>query len=154
MIRRGVRIYRLSHLRVGMNVLMDEGAVCDCGRYVACGAEGGITIGNECYIGYNAVLLGGGGIEIGNKVLIAPGVVITSRGHEYRKRGLCIKDQHLYLAKVSIADDVWIGANASILPGITIGKGSIIGAGAVVTRDIPVYSVAAGVPAKVIGVRK
>jgi maltose O-acetyltransferase len=61
-----------------------------------------------------------------------------------------MKDQPTFLAKIVIEDDVWVGANSTILPGVKVGRGSVIGAGSVVNRDIPEYSFAAGVPAKVI----
>jgi acetyltransferase-like isoleucine patch superfamily enzyme len=64
-----------------------------------------------------------------------------------------MKDQPTYVAKVIIEDDVWIGANATILPGVRVGKGSVIGAGSVVTNDIPEYSIAVGIPARVISKR-
>jgi len=145
-----VRIITLSRFKVGRKVGIADGVIFDCGGNIWGEARGGITIGNNSYIGYNSVLLGGGEIEIGKKVLISPGTVITTQGHLIKDMGRYMKDQPTLLAKIVIEDDVWIGANATILPGVRVGKGSVIGAGSVVTKDIPEYSIAVGIPAKVI----
>jgi acetyltransferase-like isoleucine patch superfamily enzyme len=86
-------------------------------------------------------------VTIGSRVLIAPNVTIVTERHgvEVQSR----RDGIVYAQPVTIGDDCWIGVNATILPGVTIGKGSVIGAGAVVTRDIPPFSLAWGVPARV-----
>jgi len=147
---RGVRIVPLSHFRVGRNTAIDQGTVLDCGGLIWNDYKGGIVIGESSYIGYNSVLLGGGDIRIGNKVLISPGCVLTTQGHFFKGISGFMKDQPTQLAKIVIGDDVWIGANSTILPGVTIGKGSVIGAGSVVNKDVPEYSVAWGIPAKVI----
>lgn len=153
-IEKGVRIVPLSHFWVGKNVHIARGTILDCGGQFFCDYKGGIKIGNNTYIGHYCVLLGGGFIEIGKKVLISPGVIITTQGHFFQKTDRFMKDQPTLVAKIVIEDDVWIGANATILPGVKVGKGSVIGAGSIVNRDIPEYSVAAGVPAKVIRNRR
>jgi serine acetyltransferase len=153
-IEKRVSICSLSHFIVGRNVYISEGAILNCGGAKWCDYKGGIKIGKDSHIGYHCILLGGGGIEIGDKVLIAPGTVISSQGHFFKEIDKFIKDQGTYFAKVSIGDDVWIGANATILPGVSIGKGSVIGAGCVVNKNIPPYSVAVGIPAKVIHERR
>ena len=90
-------------------------------------------------------------VTIGNNVLIGPNVVISSATHniDYRIRN---KDNHMDIggAPVVIEDNVWIGANVTVMPGVTIGKHSVIAAGSVVTTDIPPDTMAAGVPAKII----
>lgn len=91
-----------------------------------------------------------GGITIGNMVRISPHVSIVSFDHEFKDPNTPIKDQYKRLGRIVIEDDVWIGTHATITQGVRIGKGSVIGAGAVVTEDIPPYSVAVGVPARVI----
>ena len=105
-----------------------------------------ISVGSFVDIGENVVLRGAGGIAIGDRVLIAAGAVITTVGHplELPRWGITVTKP------VKIGDDVWIGANAVILPGVSIGSGSIVGAGAVVSRDVPADTVVAGVPARVI----
>lgn len=105
-----------------------------------------IQIGSFVDIGENVCLRGGGQITIGDNVLIAAGTVITSVGHpiEPPRWGRSVAEP------IVIGNEVWIGANAVILPGVTIGEGAIIAAGAVVTKDVLPYTVVAGVPARAI----
>lgn len=84
-------------------------------------------------------------IVIGNHVAIAPEVCILAAGHDYRKRELPDTAE-----SVIIGDYVWIGARSIILQGVTVGEGAVIGAGSVVTKDVPPYSIVAGVPAKLV----
>jgi acetyltransferase-like isoleucine patch superfamily enzyme len=111
---------------------------------------GWIKMGNNCTVNSFAVLYGHGGLEIGNGVRISAHVVIVPMNHIYKNPAIPIWMQGETRNGIKIEDDVWIGAGAKVLDGVKIGKGSVIGAGAVVTRDIPPYSVAVGVPAKVI----
>lgn len=113
-------------------------------------SHGWIKIGNDCAVNAFSVLYGNGGLEIGNGVRIAPHVVIAAMNHIYENRNLPIYRQGIAAEGIKIEDDVWIGAGAKILDGVTIGQGSVIGAGAVVTKSIAPYSIAAGIPAKVI----
>lgn len=111
---------------------------------------GFIKIGKYCSVNPFCVLDGhGGGITIGDYVRIANHVTIVSSNHVFKDTALPICKQGLSKQGVTIEDDVWIGSGARILDGVTIGKGSIIGAGAVVTKNIPANTVAAGVPAKI-----
>ncbi len=89
------------------------------------------------------------GIRIGKKCLISQGVSIISSNHSI-KRGMFITDQpsQTERAGVAIGDDVWIGANATILPGVAIGRGAIVAAGSVVTSSVAEYDIVAGVPAR------
>ena len=93
--------------------------------------------------------MSGGGVTIGNDVQFGPGVKLASN-HLIPPPGQTISAQPMEKKGIHIGDDVWIGANAVILDGVTIGNGCVIGANAVVNKDIPEYSVAVGVPAKVI----
>lgn len=95
-----------------------------------------------------------GGVTIGNNVSIAHGVTIMSEEHNYKEKDIPIKEQGKSYASVTIEDNVWIGAKAIILSGVTVGTGSIVGAGAVVTKDIPCNVIVGGVPAKVIKMRE
>jgi acetyltransferase-like isoleucine patch superfamily enzyme len=105
-----------------------------------------ISFGSRVDVGENVVMRGGGGIYIGNNVLIAAGATLASQGHP-----TCPPRWGRVVSKpVRIGNEVWIGANATILPGVTIGDGSIVAAGAVVTHDVPSFSIVAGVPARVI----
>jgi len=106
------------------------------------------TVGDHFYSNFNLTVVDDVSVTIGNCVMCAPNVTITSTGHPvhpyYRTRGA-----HFSLPIV-IEDNVWIGANVAIMPGVTIGKNSVIGAGSVVTRDIPANVVAFGTPCRVI----
>jgi galactoside O-acetyltransferase len=96
----------------------------------------------------------GGEIDIGENCLFGPGVCVFSSSHHYLDPSELIRNQGHKISSVSIGNDCWIGANSIILCGVTIGDGSVIGAGAVVTRNIDSFAIAAGVPARVIGKRK
>ena len=111
---------------------------------------GWIRIGENCSVNPFAILYGHGGLNIGNNVRIAPQVVIAPMNHIYKDPDVPIWQQAIDGKGIIIEDDVWIGAGAIVLDGVKIGNGAVIGAGAVVTKDIPPYSVAVGIPAKVI----
>lgn len=114
-------------------------------------AYGGfIKIGNNCTVNPFSILYGHGGLTIGNGVRIAAHTVIVSSDHIYSDVSKPIYQQGVIKLPIVIEDDVWIGSGAKILGGVTVGTGSVVGAGAVVTRDIPPYSIAVGVPAKVV----
>ena len=113
-----------------------------------------LSIGEKGSINNGAWINAMGGVKIGNHVLIGPYVIIHSGNHKFDRLDIPIQEQGWNKLGVIIGDDVWIGANAIVLPGVTVGKGSVIGSGAVVTRDIPPYSVAVGIPAEVIKSRK
>lgn len=113
------------------------------------GGNGDITIGKFCYINPFCVLYSGNGITIGDSVLIAAGVKIMPTNHSFSSRDIDIRCQGFAGSKggVTVGDDVWIGANAVLLDGITIGRGAIIGAGSVVTKSVGAFEVWGGVPA-------
>ncbi len=105
-----------------------------------------IQLGRNIFINHGCSFLDLGGIIIEDDVMVGPGVSIMSENHpvEIDKRKTLIPDE------VVIKQNAWIGGGATILPGITIGKNSVVGAGAVVTKDVPKNTVAAGMPAKVV----
>lgn len=105
-----------------------------------------LSFGTQVDIGEFVVLRAAGGLTIGNRVLIAAGAIITTSGHPIALPRYGVNE----LAPITIGDDVWIGAGALILPGVTVGHGSIIAAGAVVSKNVPPLSIVAGVPARVI----
>lgn len=109
---------------------------------------GEINVGNNTRIGIGSVLIGP--VKIGNHVRLAQNVVITALNHNYTDVSKPISEQGVNTQQISVGDETWIGANAVILPGVTVGKHCIIAAGAVVTKDISSFSVAAGNPAKII----
>lgn len=104
-----------------------------------------VKIGNSVSIAEFVHMWGGGGIEIGDNVMIASHTIITSLTHD---TNALIYRETLIKKKVTIGNNVWIGAGSIILPGVTIGDGAIIGAGSVVTKDVPPYTIVAGVPAR------
>ena len=113
-----------------------------------------ISIGNDVYIGPYALFSAVKGLTIGNKVTFGPRVTIMGGNHNFREVGQYIFDVHEKRddddAPVIIEDDTWIGSNAIILKGVTVGHGAIVGAGAIVTKDVPPYAIVGGNPAKVI----
>ncbi len=113
----------------------------------------GIEAGRNLNINRGVHIYGRGGVKFGDYVLIGPNVVIASSQHRYDIKGVPIMFQGHELEPVVIGNDVWIGANAVILPGVTVGDGTIIGAGAIVTDDTDPYSIVGGVPAQKIGER-
>ncbi len=111
----------------------------------------GIVTGDDCWIGVNAVLASGqGGLHIGDNVLIGPNAVIVTGNHDYERVDLTAVEQNYYGIPIHIGNNAWIGANSTVLGGATIGDHSVIAAGAVVSGNVPPYTVAGGVPARVI----
>lgn len=100
------------------------------------------------FLNYNCVILDTAPVHIGNGVLIAPGTVISCAGHALDPAQR-VREGISPSAPIVIEDDVWIGANCTICPGVTIGKGSVIGAGSTVVRDVPAGVVAMGTPCRV-----
>jgi acetyltransferase-like isoleucine patch superfamily enzyme len=117
--------------------------------YLGAWPEGGLVVGDHSYIGRWTVILAHQSVVIGNDCLIAPGCHITDVNHGIAQ-GELIRKQSLVSKPVRIGNDVWVGAGCSMLPGVTIGDGAVIGARAVVTHDIPAGAIAVGSPAKVI----
>jgi acetyltransferase-like isoleucine patch superfamily enzyme len=110
----------------------------------------GMKIGNNSNIGAYSYIGCSGYIEIGDNVMISPRVSIYAENHLFGRTDIPIKDQGVKKLFVKIEDDCWIAANSIILAGITIGKGSVVSAGSVVTKNVPPNSVVAGVPAVII----
>jgi acetyltransferase-like isoleucine patch superfamily enzyme len=109
-------------------------------------AVGDVTIGDHTRVGLHCTVIGP--VCIGNHVNLAQGITVTALNHNFADSNRKIDEQGISTKPVVIGDDVWIGANAVILPGVTIGRHVVVAAGAVVTKDVPDYSLVAGVPAK------
>ena len=142
-------VCRYIFRKCGRNVNIKRGAFFGLGR--------DIEIGNNSDIGLNAHIarIGGGGeLIIGDNVMIAPEVVILTLGHCYNDINTPINRQGDFASKVIIENDVWIGIRSIILQGVRIGEGAIVGAGAVVTNDVPPWTIVGGVPAKILKRRK
>lgn len=111
-------------------------------------AVGDILIGDNSRIGLGNTLIGP--VTIGCRVNLAQQVVVSGLNHNYESITTPIDEQGINVSAITIQNDVWVGANSTILAGVTIGEHSVIGAGSVVTKDIAPYSVAVGNPARVI----
>ncbi len=109
---------------------------------------GDIRIGERTRIGMSNVLIGP--VTIGNDVMFAQNIVLSGLNHSFEDISLPPSVQKVSTAEIIVEDEVWIGANAVITAGVRIGKHSVIGAGSVVTKNIPPYSVAVGNPAKIV----
>lgn len=145
-VERGVRLWvdtDRSYIKIGDNSYLSSHSTLNT-------FDGWITMGSHCTVNSYAILYGQGGLQIGNDVRIAPQVMIMPTNHIYDDPHVAIWKQGLRGTGIKIEDDVWLGAGAIVLDGVTIGKGSVIGAGAVVTKNVPPYSVVVGVPARVV----
>lgn len=111
-------------------------------------AVGDVVIGDHTRIGLHNTVIGP--VTIGSHVNLAQGITITALNHNFEDKSQRIDDQGVSTDPVIVGDDIWIGANAVILPGVSIGHHSVVAAGAVVTKDVPPHSLVAGVPAKII----
>ena len=111
-------------------------------------AVGDVIIGDHTRIGLHNTIIGP--VDIGNHVNLAQGITVTALNHNFSDTNKRIDEQGVSTNPVTIEDDVWVGANAVILPGVTIGEHCVVAAGAIVTKDVPPHSLVAGVPAKVI----
>ncbi len=146
--------FAFRSVTLGEGAIIDQvefGKNCRIGAYSRLFGDPKITIGNDFYA--NAFCHFVGNIEFGNDVIVGPKVIMWSRDHGLKK-GKLIRLQPYIKSKIIIGDDVWIGAGAIILKGVTINRGAVIGAGSVVTKDIPEYAIAVGVPVKIIKYRK
>jgi acetyltransferase-like isoleucine patch superfamily enzyme len=114
---------------------------------------GKIEIGHSSFINSFTVLYGHGDLKIGNGCLIGPQVTIVPVNYGFQDRKIPFREQTLSVKGITIEDDVWIGAGATILDGCTIGTGAVIGAGAVVTKSVEPYAIVAGIPARKLGMR-
>ena len=112
-----------------------------------------LTVGSNVSINENSYLECKGNVEIGDDVMIGHGVSILSNTHNYDRIAVPMNEQGESSEKIKIGNDVWIGAKATVLMGVTVGDHSIIGAHALVNKDVPEYAVVGGVPAKIIRMR-
>lgn len=133
------QILNFSNVKIGKDTLILDNV------YMRAGATGSIDIGDNVAINSFAKLFGHGGISVADNAQIGPGALITTTTHDPNKY------MEVEFHPIFIREWAWIGANATVLSGVTIGKHAVIGAGSVVTKNIPDYSIAVGAPARVIG---
>ena len=131
--------------RIGKRVVFYPGVWIFPGR--------NLVLGNDVDIAFGVLITTRGGVYIGDRTLIGYGTKILSANHAIPDGRATIFSSGHQSKQVHIERDVWIGANAIILPGVTIGEGAVIGAGSVVTRDVSEFSIVGGVPAKLIRYR-
>lgn len=136
-----------SRIELGDDVWLSR----DC--YLVAGPGMEITIGPKSYIGHRCLLYGHGGIRLGRDVLLANDVQLICGNHTFARRDIPIRAQPTEERPIIIDDNVWLGASSIVLGGVTVGRGSVVGAGAVVTHSLPPYSIARGVPARIVGIR-
>ncbi len=140
----GVLVFHPENITLGSNIYIGHYAIIKAYH------RNEMTIGDGTWIGQQCMFHAAGGLRIGRNVGIAPGVRILTSQHADPGRDLPLARGDLETAKVVIEDDANIGWGALILPGVTIGRGSLVGAGSVVTRSVEPYAVVAGVPARML----
>ncbi|MBC7252223.1 MAG: acyltransferase [Anaerolineae bacterium] len=165
-----VRLCIPANIHLGRNVYLDYGTylhACPQGifigddTFVMHGSElhvynfrglsqSGIWVGRNCFIGEFSLIRGQGGVHIGDYVLLAPRVQLLAVDHLYEDVTRPVIEQGIRGRGITIEDGAWIGGGAIVLDGVRVGRNSVVGAGSVVTRDVPPYTVAVGAPARVI----
>ncbi|MCF7804249.1 MAG: acyltransferase [Candidatus Marinimicrobia bacterium] len=171
-VKKGVRLMNTHHIEAGKNLILEEGCEINglakkgikFGTNVTVGAYAlirpsnfyggepgeGLKVGDNSNIGPYSYIGCSGYIEIGCNVMFGPRISVYSENHNFQRTDITIKEQGIERQFVKIEDDCWIGSNSVILPGVTIGKGVVVAAGSIVTKDIAPYSVVAGNPARIL----
>lgn len=169
-IERRVRLRFASNIRLGHGVYLDENVyihACPSGveigdnSLVMHGAilhvynfrdlpHSGIKIGKQSLIGEYTVIRGQGGVTIGDRVYTSPMTQLIAVNHVFEDPDRPFIEQGITAKGIIIEDDVWLGANSVITDGVRVGRGAVVAASAVVTKDVPAHSVVAGIPARVI----
>lgn len=169
-VERNVRLRYASHLRLGKGAYLDESVyIHACPQGVEIGENtlvmhgavlhvynfrglphAFIRIGRDSLVGEYSVIRGQGGVTIGDRVYTSPGTQIIAVNHVFDDPKRPFVEQGITAEGIVIEDDVWLGSNCVITDGVRVGKGAVVAAGAVVTRDVPPHTVVGGVPAKVI----
>ena len=145
-------IFNEQYIHVGANTLIGPDISLSAGMVPGqkCITYPVVTIGDRCLIGRGSGIVGHFSIEIGNDVWTGHNVYITDQNHGYEDVTRPISQQSQPERAVKIGDGSWLGYGSVVLPGVTIGEHCVIGANSVVTHDVPSFSVAVGVPARVI----
>jgi acetyltransferase-like isoleucine patch superfamily enzyme len=139
----GVSVGSRCHVYAGTRLVVD---------HIYSGS--GITIGDDVAINYAGYIDGSGGVSIGDDTIIGPGLVILSSSHGIDDSAVKIREAAKSFKPVTVGNDVWIGANVTILMGVSVGDGAVLGAGSVVTSSVDARTVVAGVPARTIRTRE
>lgn len=167
-----VQLRNRGHIRAGRNLVVEAGAEIQglsqdgvwFGDNVTVGALAmirpsgyygrnigvGLRVGDRSNIGPYAYIGASGGIVIGRDVMMGPRVSMFAENHVFTETNRTMRDQGVALAPIVIEDDCWLASNCVILAGVTVGRGSVVAAGAIVTKSVPPYSIVGGNPARVI----
>ncbi|HIP96672.1 MAG TPA: acyltransferase [Anaerolineae bacterium] len=165
-----VRLCLPANITLGRNVYLDygvylhacpQGIVIGDDTFVMHGSElhvynfrglpqSGIWVGRNCFLGEFTLIRGQGGVHIGDHVLLAPRVQLLAVDHLYDDVTRPVIQQGIRGRGITVEDGAWIGGGAIVLDGVRVGRNSVVGAGSVVTQDVPPYTVAVGAPARVI----
>lgn len=133
---------------------IDVGSDCQIAEYAVIESSGGyVEIGDNVYVGRYTYIGGHGGCRIGNDCQIAEFCYIIAANHEFEDRSKPIRLQGHSCKGITVGDDCWLGNGVTILDGVTVGRGAVLAAHAVVTRDVPDYAVVGGVPARILRFR-
>ncbi len=130
-------------IRIGDGVFLGRGTILSC-------KDGDIVLGEHTNIGFHSEVFSGSSVTVGRHGLFAAYTYLVGGGHEFERTGTPVVEQARTSAGITLGDDVWLGAGATVLDGVKIGSRVAVGAGAVVTRDLPEGAVAMGVPARVV----
>jgi acetyltransferase-like isoleucine patch superfamily enzyme len=174
--QKGVRLIHPSHIYAQGDLNLQEGceivglsvrgirfgSKCTVGRFATIRPTNvlfrepgeGLSLGDNSNIGPYSWIGCSGYIKIGKNVMMGPRVSLLAENHNFDRTDIPMKEQGVHRKGIVIEDDVWLGANSCVLDGVTIGTGSVIATGAVVTKDVPPFSVVGGVPAKVLRSRR
>jgi acetyltransferase-like isoleucine patch superfamily enzyme len=169
-VEKDVRWQVPQRIRLGRRVMIGEGCFLDAhsltghivlnddvwlsrGCIVIADDNAEVYLSERAYVGHRCLLYGHAGIHIGRDALVANDVQLICGNHTFARRDVPIRAQPTEERPIVIEDDVWLGASTIVLGGVTIGRGSVVGAGAVVTHELPPYSIARGIPARVVGER-
>lgn len=141
-------------IRFGHEVSIGAGTMIRPSSYYGGEVGEGLTVGDRSSMGAGSFIGCSGKITIGNDVMLGPGVRLFAENHVFSDPTVTIKSQGVDRGTIVIEDDCWLASGVTVTANVTIGTGSVIGAGSVVTGDIPPFSIAAGIPAKVIRSRR
>jgi acetyltransferase-like isoleucine patch superfamily enzyme len=138
--------YDNGGISIGKNVFLGRNTILSC-------KNGDIILGDGVNIGFNCEIFSASRVVLGNNILIAAYTYLIGGGHDFDRTDIPVIQQGRGSKGISVGDNVWLGAGVKVLDGISIGRDAIIGTGAVVTTEIPDYSIAVGMPARVIKTR-
>ena len=139
--RTRIDVFPFNKFQLGEKSLIEDFSTINNG-------VGDVYIGNESVVGIGCTVIGP--VNIGNHVIMAQNIVVSGLNHGYEIIDIPPSEQKTITNLITIMDDVWIGANCVVTSGVTIGKHAVIGAGSVVTKDVPPFSVSVGNPARVV----